>query len=319
MSRLEMHPTEIAAQLAEFFPPEAIGWVPAATTKDKTKAMAAAYIDARDVMARLDAVVGVDGWQDEYIAQADGTVICKLSVRVGDWVTKMDVGCQSEQEDAGNRMKAAFSDALKRAAVKFGIGRYLYSLPQKWYGWDQQRRQFSEPPSLPAWALPKKKTSEPVKSDNPSPRNGAELGELGGTMAQQMPKTGANLLERMLAKDKKESAAKLIRPNELVQYIRQRGIDVGYPDDIGQWNSESQIKFAWEETLQFLGRKHRKVITTSQEEEIYVACQERGKDIDQLCDELQVKGLADIPEMHYSSIMMKLRELPIKPVVASSP
>jgi hypothetical protein len=41
----------------------------------------------------------------------------------------MDVGGPSEQPDEGDRVKAAFSDALKRAAVKFGIGRYLYRLP----------------------------------------------------------------------------------------------------------------------------------------------------------------------------------------------
>ena len=44
----------------------------------------------------------------------------------------MDVGAPSEQPDGGDRLKAAFSDALKRAAVKFGIGRYLYRLPQQW-------------------------------------------------------------------------------------------------------------------------------------------------------------------------------------------
>jgi hypothetical protein len=49
----------------------------------------------------------------------------------------------------GDRLKAAFSDALKRAAVKFGVGRYLYRLPSQWVDWDPQRRQFKVKPVLP--------------------------------------------------------------------------------------------------------------------------------------------------------------------------
>ena len=56
--------------------------------------------------------------------------------------------------DAGDKLKAAFSDALKRAAVKLGIGRYLARLPRQWVDYDPQARQFVRPPTLPAWALP---------------------------------------------------------------------------------------------------------------------------------------------------------------------
>ena len=91
------------------------------------RALALAYIDARVIEDRLDEVVGVEGWQDEYETLADSSVVCRLKLKLGEhWVTKMDVGSPSEQPDSGDRMKAAFSDALKRAAVKFGIGRYLY-------------------------------------------------------------------------------------------------------------------------------------------------------------------------------------------------
>jgi hypothetical protein len=38
---------------------------------------------------------------------------------------------------AGDRMKAAFSDALKRAAVKLGIGRFLYHVPGQWVDYDR--------------------------------------------------------------------------------------------------------------------------------------------------------------------------------------
>lgn len=91
-------------------------------TKNKDKASLAFYIDARDVMDRLDAVVGGENWQDKYtvLAYSDSrwAVECTLVVN---GVAKTDVG-------EGDAPKDAYSDALKRAAVKFGIGRYLYDM-----------------------------------------------------------------------------------------------------------------------------------------------------------------------------------------------
>lgn len=144
--------------LAEPFPPEDVGWKP--QTVKGNRALASAYIDARDVMERLDNVLGSDNWQDEYDCLPDGSVVCRLKLRFGgEWVTKMDVGSPSEQPDAGDRTKAAFSDALKRAAVKFGIGRYLYRLPSQWADYDPVKKQFVQNPRLPDWAIPKPKTA----------------------------------------------------------------------------------------------------------------------------------------------------------------
>src|SRR5207302_5686984 len=62
---------------------------------------------------------------------------------------------------------AAFSDALKRAAVKFGIGRFLYRLPAQWVDYDPQRRQFVRPPTLPASILSAREAEKPPR---PEPR-----------------------------------------------------------------------------------------------------------------------------------------------------
>jgi hypothetical protein len=81
-----------------------------------------AYITARDVMQRLDEVFGIDGWSDDYW-YIGNRMICKLSVRMdGTWVTKADGADDTQIEGA----KGGISDALKRAAVKFGIFRYAY-------------------------------------------------------------------------------------------------------------------------------------------------------------------------------------------------
>jgi hypothetical protein len=113
------------------------------------------YVDARSITQRLDDVVGVANWSDAYHVIGDGSsVVCQLSIRIGDeWIRKEDVGSPSEQPDEGDRMKAAFSDALKRAAVKWGIGRYLYRLPGVWCDYDPVKKKFVNTPVVPGSAV----------------------------------------------------------------------------------------------------------------------------------------------------------------------
>jgi hypothetical protein len=156
---------DIAARLAAPFDPREVRWKPQTVTKDGKRALAIAYIDARAVIDRLDEVLGIDGWTDAYAVLPDGSTVCTLKARIGDaWISKVDVGGPSEQPDEGDRRKAAFSDALKRAAVKLGIGRYLYRLKSQWSDWDASKRQFIRLPALPPDALPpaKPKLSTPV-------------------------------------------------------------------------------------------------------------------------------------------------------------
>src|SRR3546814_3844597 len=58
--------------LSKPFPPSAVSWRSQSLTKDGTKALALAYIDARDVMRRLDDVCGPAGWQDSYAETGKG-------------------------------------------------------------------------------------------------------------------------------------------------------------------------------------------------------------------------------------------------------
>src|SRR6516225_8063397 len=152
--RGEIDVAAIAQALAAPFEMTEVKFKP--QTVSGNRALAVPFVDARVIQDRLDDVLGVAGWQDEYECLPDGSVVCRLRLRLGEeWITKMDVGGQSEQPDEGDRRKAAFSDALKRAAVKFGIGRYLYRLPAQWVDYDPQKRTFVRPPTLPAHALPR--------------------------------------------------------------------------------------------------------------------------------------------------------------------
>ncbi len=85
------------------------------------------YITARTAMNRFDNVVGPENWWDEYIP-CENSVICKLTIRLADGstLTKCDAGGYAGMADQGDDDKSGYSDAFKRAAVKFGVGRYLY-------------------------------------------------------------------------------------------------------------------------------------------------------------------------------------------------
>ena len=172
-------------QLAAPFDQADIKFKPGAVSGNR--AMALAYVTARAVMDRLDAVLGIDGWKDSYEWLPDGAVLCRLSCKIGDaWIQKADVGGASGQPDPGDRCKAAFSDALKRAAVKFGIGRYLYNSPQQWVEYDGQKKRFAQTPTMPTPPATKAKPPEPGKtpaperaqSDTVSDREAAELCDL---------------------------------------------------------------------------------------------------------------------------------------------
>lgn len=85
------------------------------------------YVTARSVMNRLDFVAGPEGWWDDY-TPGDTSVLCRLTIRLpdGSTLTKADAGGYAGMADAGDDDKSGYSDALKRAAAKFGVGRYLY-------------------------------------------------------------------------------------------------------------------------------------------------------------------------------------------------
>lgn len=94
---------------------------------DKTKATCVGYIDARDVMDLLDSEIGAANWCDNYRMVGD-KFMCAIGIKIdNEWVWKHDTGTAS----AFDSEKGQFSDAFKRAAVKWGVGRFLYDLDVK--------------------------------------------------------------------------------------------------------------------------------------------------------------------------------------------
>lgn len=123
-------------KLSAPFDPTVVLWRVGSMTKDKKKAMALAYMDARVVMDRLDDVCGPAGWQCRY-SHANGKTVCDIAVKCGDeWVWKADGAGDSDIEAE----KGALSDAFKRAAVRWGIGRYLYEISSPWVEVDEWKK-----------------------------------------------------------------------------------------------------------------------------------------------------------------------------------
>jgi hypothetical protein len=214
------------------------------------RALALAYVDARVIQDRLDEVLGVVGWQDDYECLPDGSVVCRLRIRVGgEWLTKVDVGGPSEQPDEGDRRKAAFSDALKRAAVKFGVGRYLYRLASQWVDYDPHKRQFAKPPRLPDSALPVR--PEPPKPAPAAPAKKRPAARPAAKMAgHTLPADGAELQRRLHDYDARLAAQGLCRPGDLVKHVVQAGVAKGHGPDLAAWSGPA-ISLAVDETKVF--------------------------------------------------------------------
>ena len=88
------------------------------------------YKDARVDMRLLDEVVGAMNWKREHQLINDN-LFCTVSIKdpeTGEWVSKQDVGVESNTE----KEKGQASDAFKRACFNWGIGRELYTCPFVW-------------------------------------------------------------------------------------------------------------------------------------------------------------------------------------------
>jgi hypothetical protein len=224
------------------------------------RALALAYVDARVIQDRLDEVLGVEGWQDEYECLPDGTVVCRLRLRLGDtWVTKMDVGGPSEQPDGGDRMKAAFSDALKRAAVKFGVGRYLYRLAAQWVDYDPVKRQFARTPTLPPFAIPKRRvgSTSPLESGPKSlPERKAD-----SSNDHRMPADGEELEQRLTGYEAKLVEEGICAKGDLFKHITEAGKKAGFGPDLSAWDKLG-IALAARETREFESVARRRRVKT---------------------------------------------------------
>jgi hypothetical protein len=113
------------------FEAELVKWkVQTNPREDSDMAVVVTYIDARDVAERLDRATNGD-WSDDYgrpvvLAGNQHSLECRLTIC---GVTRTDVGTVPVPRDGEDDTKNLYSDAFKRAAVKFGVAAHIYRFP----------------------------------------------------------------------------------------------------------------------------------------------------------------------------------------------
>jgi hypothetical protein len=190
--------------------------------------MALAYVTNRAIMNRLDEVCGPENWKNEFKAAPDGGILCGISIKVGDeWVTKWD-GAENTDIEA---VKGGLSGAMKRAAVQWGIGRYLYKLEESWInanengayrGKTKDGTPFKwDAPALPSWVLPKGSKSETHSEPKPSTESKPKKSVVQFTDEQKKEMsrwTDGTFSKDELASFKKQTTAAGADINGLVQW-----------------------------------------------------------------------------------------------------
>jgi hypothetical protein len=166
----------IFEKLSAEFPRDSVHWRAQTLTQDGSKALALAYIDARDVQDRLDEVCGAGGWRNAITETAKGRVICTIEIKIGDeWIGKTDGAGDTAVEGE----KGGISDAFKRAAVLWGVGRYLYRMPDVW-----APCEFKEYNGKKQWKAWKGSPWDAMRNPSPEPKKDPPAKELIATLAK---------------------------------------------------------------------------------------------------------------------------------------
>lgn len=145
---------QIKAELASPFPSADVDWRIQHATQDKSRGLAVPYLQSRAIQSRLDDVVGPYNWKSEYkpwhpVASSNKTTasqLCGLAIYCeerGEWVQKWDGAENTDIEP----VKGGISDSFKRAAVLWGIGRYLYGIGSLWVGLEMKGKNPTIPKS----------------------------------------------------------------------------------------------------------------------------------------------------------------------------
>ncbi len=135
-----MNEQELTKKLTAPFEAKDVEWRIQQTTQDKSRGLAVAFITSRAIQRRLDETVGPFHWKTEFSPWhqiGNGSQLCALSIydeERKEWVTKTDGAENSDIEP----VKGGLSDSFKRAAVQWGIGRYLYSMGALWVDVEQR-------------------------------------------------------------------------------------------------------------------------------------------------------------------------------------
>lgn len=145
------------------FETSVIEWRITNTAHDAKRGQIVPYADPRAYTDRLNALFTPAGWTRKYTVNTsanferatDKKIVVKVFVTCE--LTIFGLGSHSatgeEFGDSQYALTAAESQSFKRAAVCFGLGRYLYYFTGMWVDLDERKRPVSVP-QLFGWATP---------------------------------------------------------------------------------------------------------------------------------------------------------------------
>lgn len=124
-------------KLSEPFDEKTIGIKVQSYSKDETKAMLVAYVQHTDAYVRVEQVD--PSWSTQvlevkYHAPDYCTVRMRLTI----------LGVSRDNVGDGSEEKGATSDAFKRCAMLFGVGRYLYDSETVWVPFNKQTDKYKQ-------------------------------------------------------------------------------------------------------------------------------------------------------------------------------
>ena len=131
--------------------------------------------------------------------------------------------------------------------MKFGIGRYLYRLAAQWVDYDVTKKQLTQLPQLPAFALPRAtaapaKPPEP-KAEKPAPEPAKAEAPKREAAKASLPANGQELHRRLRDYDARLAGQKLCNVGALLAHVTQAGVKAGFTANMTEWNGPA-IPFA---------------------------------------------------------------------------
>jgi len=248
--------------------------------RSKTKAAMLAYVDARYVMDKLDESVGKENWSASY-SIIGKVMFCSIEVKWpdGSITTKSDCGMETEVDAE----KGQASDAFKRAAVHYGIGRDLYSMKNYWadldaggyvdrdwqpIGWDSQAPLDSGGGDS-ASSTTTRPVSQPPTKEESAAKLVAKADKIAESLpdddlnAENSPKTGGTVKsdDNVKLNDATPPEDDLVMVKNLRNQAKsQKGAVLYLPDTFtGDKSNYEQTKNYWV-GAQFIGKESQKMM-----------------------------------------------------------
>lgn len=203
-TRITYNYAEILTRLAAFFPATDIKSFPLTFTKDKAKGLAAFYITNRAVQQRLDdTCVWRNSFHGDPRDSLGKSILCTIEILIqnnaGDlvWISRTDGAGNSDIE----AVKGGLSDSMRRAAVQWGIGRYLYEVEGVWSPMKPEPKNgkgnplyFKTTPRMPVKFLPEGSPAQRAQSvssepEKPASATKAQKAKAGKTVKLTAPQT----------------------------------------------------------------------------------------------------------------------------------